>query len=128
MSYKNTEYKNSCLTIILGLLLVAAIIGVVQGPAGIERGLQRWGATAYGSDWLVVQYAQDGSLISVWELTDRSIASEHNSDGINFVDNHGNMVHLSGHYVYVQVKDFDGLKKARDKLVKGRRVRLVEED
>lgn len=99
---------------------LVALILIMLGPAGLARGMQKWSASAYGSDWLVVQYTQSGSIISVWELRDKSVASESNSDGINFVDSHGNMVHLSGHYVYVQVDGTTGLVEARKQLVDGR--------
>lgn len=112
----------------MGAGLTAAILGlfglllfIVMGPAGISRSFQKWNASAYGSDWVVVQYAQDGSIISHWELTNKSVASEENSDGINFVDVDGNMVHLAGHYVYVQVSGIEGQKAALKRLVEGRK-------
>jgi hypothetical protein len=121
MANQKQELKSFCafLTVIFGVLFL--IGAVVWGPAGMSRGIQKWSVSAYGSDWLVVQYTQDGSIISVWELKDKSVASESNSDGINFVDDHGNMVHLAGHYVYVQVYGEEGLNQARKQLVEGRR-------
>jgi len=85
----------------LVLLIGGAFVAV--GPAGCSRGMTAWHASAYGSDWLVVQYAVDGSVMNHWELRNKSVASESQSDGINFKDNDGNMVHLSGHYTYIQV-------------------------
>lgn len=108
-------------------LTAAAVAGfllllfLIMGPAGISRSFQKWNASAYGSDWVVVQYTQDGSIISHWELNNKSVASEENSDGINFVDADGNMVHLAGHYVYVQVSGSEGQKAALKRLVEGRK-------
>ena len=50
-----------------------------------------------------MQYAQDGSIINSWDLDDKSVGSEEGSDGIYFTSNSGNVIHLSGHYAYVQV-------------------------
>ena len=98
---------------ILILLIVAPI-----GPARIARYWRSYKTDAYGSDWLVVQYAQDGSVITQWELDDNSIGSETGSDGIFFYDNYGNVVHLSGHYIYVQVKDDEWRRKYKTALLK----------
>lgn len=94
---------------IFGMLaIIICIIGVIFfliiGPKGCDRQISSWSADAYGSDWLVIQYSQDGSIINHWELKDKSIGSETNSDGIYFTDNEDNVVHLSGHYVYIQIK------------------------
>ena len=93
----------------ISLLILAALFAggvfVFSGPSGISRSWSNYQANWGGSDWLVVQYAQDGSVIATWELHDQAMGSEQNSDGIFFTDNDGNVVHLSGHYVYVQVTD-----------------------
>jgi len=92
--------------------VVMVTVLMFLGPKGCERHISSWRADAYGSDWLVVQYAQDGSVMNHWELTDKSVGSETNSDGIYFIDSDGNVVHLSGHYVYVEVADdWDSVKK-----------------
>jgi len=94
-------------------ILVVIFIGffLAVGPAGCNRRISAWKAAAYGSDWLVVQYSQDGDVINSWELKGKSIGSESNSDGIFFEDNEGNVVHLSGHYIYVETKDFEAAKR-----------------
>lgn len=99
-----------------GVVILIVVIGlfISVGPKGCDRSLSSWKASAYGSDWLVVQYAQDGSIISSWELTNKSIGNEAGSDGIYFLDDDDNVVHLSGHYIYVEVQHeskMDGLKK-----------------
>lgn len=97
------------------IALIALIIVLLVGPAGITNKWSAWKASAYGSDWLVVQYAQDGSIITSWELKASAIHSESNSDGIYFTSD-GSVKHLSGHYIYVQNPTQDD----RDKLTKGR--------
>ena len=86
-------------------LLVIGIAFAIMGPAACTRKVQAWKTGACGADWLVVQYSQDGGIIATWELDDKSIGNEENSDGIYFTDGHGNVVHLSGHYIYVELED-----------------------
>ncbi len=100
--------------IIGGLVLAALVVlFVVVGPRGCTRIVTSWSASAYGSDWLVVLYSQNGSVIASWELHDKSIGNEPDSDGVFFTDDGGNVVHLSGHYVWVQVKEgnWDAVRK-----------------
>jgi hypothetical protein len=96
---------------------------VIIGPAGLYNKFNAWQASAYGSDWLIVQYAQNGSVITHWELEDAAVHSEDSSDGIYFTTDHG-VVHLSGHYVYIQSptkemegKLLDGRLKRPDRLI-----------
>jgi hypothetical protein len=105
------EEKGSCLAFLLVFGVVTIILAILVGPSGCERHLSSWKASAYGSNWLVVQYAQNGSVINHWELKDRSVGSEENSDGIFFKDNDGNVVHLSGHYVFIQTANFESAKE-----------------
>ena len=101
---------------ILGILvtitfIIALTLFLVMGPKGCSRQFNSWKASSYGSDWLVVQYAQDGSVINHWKLHNKSVGNEDNSDGIYFLDDQNNVVHLSGHYVYIQVNgDFEKLE------------------
>lgn len=108
--------------LLLIFLFIVVILGVgafvISGPKGCSRTMQSWSASAYGSDWFVVQYAYDGSVITTWELQNKSVENESSSDGIVFVDNAGNVTHLSGHYVYVQVAGGkDGFRRAKEKLL-----------
>lgn len=108
--------KNLTAGVIIGMILFAIIVVLlVVGPAGCYRSVCAWQAQAYGSDWLVIQYAQDGSVINHWELINTSVASESQSDGIQFPDTDGNMVHLSGHYVYAQVSGAQGMRVAKSR-------------
>lgn len=103
----SSEMKVVALIVSVFLVCIALIIG----PAGCERYFASWKASAYGSDWLVVQYSQDGDVINSWELRGRSVGSESQSDGIYFKDNDGNIVHLSGHYIYIETMDFEAAKE-----------------
>lgn len=87
------------LAVVVALILVGLFY--LAGPAGMYNEWSAWSASAYGSDWLVVQYAQDGTVIHHWELEDSAINNESESDGIYFTTPEG-VVHLSGHYIYVQ--------------------------
>lgn len=89
---------------LMGGTVVAVILGglLCWGPAGIKTAFSGWKASAYGSDWLVVQYAQSGCVITHWELENEAVQNETSSDGIFFVTEDGPVVHLSGHYAYVQ--------------------------
>lgn len=100
MSSQNKQVE---LWVLVSMVLLF-LMGVVacMGPAGLKTQMSGWSASAYGSDWLVVQYAQSGCVISSWELKDEAIQNETSSDGIFFVSEDGSVVHLSGHYVYVQ--------------------------
>jgi hypothetical protein len=89
----------------VGVVMISALVGGVMlcvGPAGIKTQMSGWSASAYGSDWLVVQYAQSGCVIASWELENEAIQNEGSSDGIYFVTEEGPVVHLSGHYTYAQ--------------------------
>jgi len=97
-----SESKLSLL-LTLGLFVFMGVGALLcYGPAGIKTGVSGWKASAYGSDWLVVQYAQSGCVITYWELENEAVQNESGSDGIYFVTEEGPVVHLSGHYAYVQ--------------------------
>ena len=96
--------SDSSKTVWCGVGIVASIalfVVVVIGPVGIQNKFASWRATAYGSDWLVVQYTGMGDVQNHWELKNSAIHSEGQSDGIYFATTHG-VVHLSGHYIYIQ--------------------------
>lgn len=97
--------NNGFLKVIGGIVAVIAFIAVIMfvtlGPVGIQNKFTAWKATAYGSDWLVVQYTATGEVLNTWDLKNAAIHSEGHSDGIYFTTDHG-VVHLSGNYLYVQ--------------------------
>lgn len=96
------------------LMMITAYI-IFQGPARCSSDLRNWNATALGSDWLVVQYAQDGCVLQTWELEGAAVYSEKNSDGIYFTDTFGATVHLSGHYIYISDPSEEDLKLLQGK-------------
>ena len=96
---------------------VSGIVVIIVSFLALNKNCQRstsaaWSSVA-GADWLVVQYSQNGDVINYWTLTNKSVGNEGSSDGIYFIDDDGSVVHLSGHYVYVERKEasWDSLKK-----------------
>lgn len=99
------------LGIVAGMFAIVAVIFLVwMGPQGLTTSITGWKASAYGSDWLVVQYAQSGCVINYWVLEDQAVHNEQNSDGVYFIDSRrDDVVHVSGHYVYVQNPSYEVL-------------------
>lgn len=87
----------ACMVVVPVLLII-----FFKGPAGMTNWYHSWFASSYGSDWYVVQYAQSGCVITDWNLRDRAVDNEPNSDGIYFISRGETVVHLSGHYTYIQ--------------------------
>lgn len=85
-------------------LLLVVIFGVIllrEGPGGIKNGFTSWSANWSGkTNWLIVQYTVRGDIMNSWEI-DGTITHEHSGDGIYFTTNHG-IIHLAGHYIFVQ--------------------------
>ena len=82
--------------LILALLLASC--------AGTMRSCSSCSAEQFGSDWVVVQYDLAGRPFRCWALEGQSIANEPQSDGVYWVSDHGNLVHISGLYNRVQVE------------------------
>ena len=80
----------------------AAII--LTGCASVERGCSDFGADNFGANWIVVQYDYHMNPANCWRVEGQSITSETGSDGIYWVSNTGNLIHLSGWYNRVQVE------------------------
>lgn len=96
--------------IVVAVVLIALFLFI--GPSRISRYWASYKADAYGSDWLVIKEDMSGNTIRYWELKEKSIGSEEGSDGIYFIDESGDVVHLSGFYTYVQVRgSFENAKK-----------------
>jgi len=73
-----------------------------------ERSCSSSIASEFGSDWIVVQYDMDMQPKNCWKLVNTSITNETSSDGIYWLDNgSGHLVHISGWYNRVQVKNSD---------------------
>jgi len=66
-----------------------------------------WASTA-GSDWIVVQYGNDGKPFNCWQLRGVAVDNETNSDGIYWVDSTtGHLIHISGWYNRIQISHND---------------------
>lgn len=114
----DSETKAMIVVVIGVIVLISLIMFFVMGPSGCYRKVKSWKADAYGSDWLVVQYSQSGDVINYWVLHDKSIGSEATSDGIYFTDDDENVVHLSGHYVYIQINNQKELNAIMEQYLK----------
>lgn len=75
----------------------------VASCAGTQRSCASSCAQDYGADWVVVQMDNGGRSYRCWQLSDVSIANEHESDGIYWMSPDGHLVHVSGHYNRVQI-------------------------
>ena len=92
MKFKSTL---SCIALILAI-----------GCAGFQRECTGCNAGAFGSDWIVVQYDMNMKPKCAWQLSGTSISNESSSDGIYWLDaGSGHLVHISGWYNRVQVKN-----------------------
>lgn len=75
----------------------------LTGCAGIQRDCSSHVATEFGSDWIIVQYRNDGTPMNCWKLKNVGVANETGTDGIYWQAPGGHLVHLSGWYNRVQV-------------------------
>ncbi len=76
------------------------------GCAGLDRDCAHCGTEFSGANWLVVQLKMDGEIKNCWQLHGLAVSNEQGSDGIWWAD-HGEQVHISGWYNYVQVVDWN---------------------
>lgn len=79
------------------------LVVFLVGCAGFQRDCKSSCASAYGSDWIVVQYRFDGAPINCWKLKDTAITNEGETDGIFWASPDGHLVHISGWYNRAQV-------------------------
>ena len=87
-------------------IIVYCMLASMVGCAGMQRGCSSFGAENFGSDWIVVQYGYNGDPINCWKLENVAITNESGSDGIYWKESaSGHLVHISGWYNRVQVKD-----------------------
>lgn len=84
--------------------LVVALLAFTS-CAGMGRGCSRWQAENMGADWVVVQLSNDGKPFNCWKLDDVSVTNEPASDGVYWKTPSGHLIHISGWYNRVQVKD-----------------------
>lgn len=89
--------------------LAFCLLLTISGCAGCNNSWSSWKAQSFGTHWLIVQYNAMGEILFSWEF-DGSVSNEGHSDGIFFTTS-GGVVHLSGHYIYIQNPDSDTRKK-----------------
>ena len=93
--------KNKMVNRILHVVLLLTLTGC----AGVERSCSSCAASSLGADWVVVELREiDGTPYRCWMLRGVSIQNEEGSDGIYWVTEDGNLVHVSGSYDRVQVE------------------------
>ena len=90
-----------------GIWWLVGIVLILHGVscAGANRSCASSFAGAAGANWIVVQYDLTGIPIMCWELRSTSIANESQSDGIYWQDAAGNIIHISGLYNRVMVRN-----------------------
>jgi hypothetical protein len=116
--FENCIAERPWIIVVVIIIVLLACIGFVIGPNRINRFWENYKSDAYGSDWLVIKENMNGDAIHYWELKNTSIGNEENSDGIYFLDGNEDIVHLSGFYTYIEVKD--SFEKAKNKYVNSR--------
>lgn len=79
-------------------------LSMLPGCAGFARGCSSEWADRVGADWIVVQYDMAGAPFRCWRLESVSIANETASDGVYWLGESGNLVHIAGTYNRVQVE------------------------
>ena len=77
------------------------------GCEGWKREVSGCFASKFGSDWVVAQYDLHGIPFNAWILRGVSVENEPSSDGIQWLDTDGHLVHISGWYNRVQVENGD---------------------
>lgn len=87
--------------------VLVSLVLILYGSncAGLNRNVSGCVAQSAGANWIVVQYDFTGIPIMCWELRSTSIANEGQSDGIYWQDAGGNMIHISGLYNRVMVRN-----------------------
>jgi len=101
----------------LNLIILVICCLFMASCAGADLKCRGCCNDVYGADWLIVQYNQSGGIISHWTLKKKAIFNEENSDGIYFTDDYGNVVHLSGHYLYIEADNDEQLNSLTEKYV-----------
>jgi hypothetical protein len=84
------------------------------GCAGVSRSCSSCVAEDFGADWIIVQYKMDGSVLRCWKMTNVGVVNEPSSDGIYWKGSSGHLVHISGWYNRVQVRNGDWAGAAKD--------------
>lgn len=86
-------------------IAIAFCMLFVVGCAGLNKSCASCTAENFASDWVVVQLDLSGKPFRCWALQNVSISNEGQSDGIWWENQQGNLVHISGLYNRVQVRN-----------------------
>ena len=126
MNFKRTSFVKWMLDHLYGVGLVLLLLTVgffIIGPSRISTYVTSWRTKAYGAHWLVIERANNGKVIQYWELRNKTILNEPQSDGIYFPDKDGLMVHLSGKYLFIEIRPATAKmwEIARRRYLKGKR-------
>ena len=84
---------------------VLALLALVSCGKGQQRTNAVVNADYYGEDWIVAQDNASKEVYRCWTLHNVSIANEEHSDGIHWLDNSNNIVHISGWYNRITVSN-----------------------
>ena len=85
------------------ILLTMFVALFLSACSGCGRQIFDFGASSFGADWIIVQYAASGNPINCWKLRDVSVDNESSSDGIQWKVPGVGMMHLAGWYARVMV-------------------------
>jgi hypothetical protein len=92
---------------------IVGVFALVAGCAGFNKSCSQFSAASFGSDWIVVQYTQDGKPFHCWKLTGASVESSQGGN-VDWQDpKNGHLMHITGweNRVQVQHKDWPGAGK-----------------
>lgn len=85
------------------LTLVLFAMALSASCAGTGKAISQGMASTFGADWIIVQYAQNGTPFHCWKIRDAAV-DDSEGGNINWKDReHGHLVHLTGWENRVQV-------------------------
>ena len=106
------DVKDICKYVLPWILGIILFFVILLGPARIQNMFASWKTKFSGASWSVIYFNNKGKVIKYWEIQAKSIENEGQSDGIYFRDKNNDIIHLSGNYIYVQVKSsFEQVRK-----------------
>ena len=88
-------------------LIILALLASCVGCAGTGKACSQMGASAFGSDWIIVQYRQDGTAFHCWKVRDAAVDSGQGGN-IDWKDRQtGHLMHITGWENRIQVAGGD---------------------
>lgn len=95
-----------------GIIFISVIIAVIIITIVVFRVYEKDKLSPSGSNWFIVQYSNDGSIINTWSIYNKTIETKGN--GLMFTDQDGYTTYLSGNYVCIE----SPTQKIKDKYLK----------